>query len=365
MKAIYNARIFDGQQIRDGMAVTFREGRIVDLLPETGIPPGVEKVDLQGKYMAPALIDLQIYGAGDRLFSQKTDADTLAATYGYCLAGGATQFMITLATNTMEVFHKGIQAVRDYWHQGGRGLMGLHLEGPYINPEKRGAHLRELVKTATVAEIRELLDLGKGVIKIMTLAPECCSPECITLLQENGVLVSAGHSNATYAEASRAFAAGINVCTHLFNAMSPLQHRSPGLVGAILDHPAVMSSIVPDGIHVDYAAARIAKRLLQDRLFIITDAVARNSEGIYRHELRGDRYTLPDGTLSGSALTMLQGVRNCVEHLQVPLEEALRMASLYPARAMGKAFERGKILPGYLAELIAFDENFQSLEIIA
>ena len=199
---------------------------------------------------------------------------------------------------------------------------------------------------------------------MMTLAPEQCDDAIIKLLQDNGVIVSAGHSNATYEQATTAFDKGIPVATHLFNAMSPLQHRAPGLVGAIYNHPKVMSSIVPDGIHVDFAAVRISKKIMQERLFIITDAVAETTSGEYQHIFKGDRFTLPDGTLSGSALTMMKGTRNCVEHAGIDLEEALRMASLYPAKVIGKSNKLGRIKKGYNAEMVVFDKQFNVLDVI-
>jgi N-acetylglucosamine-6-phosphate deacetylase len=173
-----------------------------------------------------------------------------------------------------------------------------------------------------------------------------------------GILVSAGHSNAMYKQAARAFSIGIPVATHLFNAMSAFQSREPGMVGAIYDNESVMSSIVCDGIHVDYAAIRISKRLMNDRLFFITDAVAETTTGEYVHLFKGDRYALPDGTLSGSALSMMQCVKNAVQFVGISLEEALRMASTYPARLISKDYKLGRIESGYKASFVLFDENF-------
>jgi N-acetylglucosamine-6-phosphate deacetylase len=155
-----------------------------------------------------------------------------------------------------------------------------------------------------------------------------------------------------------AFNKGIPAATHLFNAMSPLQHREPGMVGAIMNHPFVLSSIVCDGIHVDYAAVHIAKKVLQQRLFFITDAVAETTSGEYQHLFRNDRYALPNGTLSGSALTMLQCVKNAVAHAGISLEEALRMASTYPAQLIADK-KLGKIEKGYRADFVVFDNMLE------
>jgi N-acetylglucosamine-6-phosphate deacetylase len=263
--------------------------------------------------------------------------------------------MITMATNTIEKFLQGFEAVRAYWQEGGKGLLGLHLEGPCINPTKRGAHLANCIKAPSKEEVTLLLKKGEGVFKMMTLAPEQCDDAIIELLQQHNILISAGHTNATYQQAMTAFNKGIPAATHLFNAMSPLQHRECGMVGAIMNHPLVMSSIVCDGVHVDYAAVPIAKQVLQQRLFFITDAVAETTSGEYQHLLRGNRYALPDGTLSGSALTMLQCVKNAVTHVGISLEEALRMASAYPAKLVTDK-KLGKLEKGYQASFVVFDD---------
>jgi N-acetylglucosamine-6-phosphate deacetylase len=351
--------------LRSHKAVLVDEGRIIAIIAEEDIPSHARKTDLKGNWLAPAFIDLQLYGGNGKLFSHELSTASLQATYDYCLSGGCTQFLITLATNSIEVFIKGIEAAKTYQQQGGKGLLGVHLEGPYINPLKKGAHIEQYIKRPTVDEVIQLLAFGEGVFKMMTLAPEQCDAAIIKLLQDNGVIVSAGHSNASYDEATKAFNAGIPAATHLFNAMSPLQHRAPGLVGAIYDHPSVMSSIVADGIHVDFSVLRISKQIMKDRLFLITDAVTPTPGGGYPHVFAGDRYTLPDGTLSGSALTMMKAVKNCVEKARIKLDEALRMASLYPAALAGISNEMGKIERGYKAEMVVFDATLEMINVIA
>ena len=358
MKAYTNVNIFNGTAFLTHKAVITDKQVITGLVDAHAIPAGYETVDLHGHILAPGFIDIQIYGGNGKLFSAEPSVAAIQACYEYCLSGGATQFYITLATNTMEVFYKGIDAIRAYWQQGGKGMPGLHLEGPYLNPLKKGAHIEKYIKRPAVEEVQQLLAYGKDVIKIMTIAPEQCDDDVIGLLQQSGVVVSAGHSNADYTQATAAFDKGIPVATHLFNAMSPLQHRAPGLVGAIYDHPKVMSSLVPDGIHVDFAALRISKKIMQQRLFIITDAVTATNGGDYPHEFKTDRYTMPDGTLSGSALTMMRGVKNLVTAAGIELGEALRMASLYPAQVMGRDNVYGKIEKGYAADFVVFDQDF-------
>ncbi len=356
--------IFTGQTIETGKAVLVKDGKIVDIVNNTAIPAGYRQKELPGYMLAPAFIDLQIYGGNGRLFSADLTTDTLEAVYEYCLQGGCTQFMITLATNSIEKFLQSMEVARSYQSGGGKGLLGVHLEGPYINPSKKGAHIEKFIKKPTVQEIQRLLEKGKGIFKMMTLAPEQCDRACIELLLQNNIIVSAGHSNARYGEAIDGFYQGIPAATHLFNAMSPLQSREPGLVGAIYDNPDVRSSIVCDGIHVDFASVRISKKVMGDRLFFITDAVAEVQYGEYIHVFKGDRYTLPDGTLSGSALTMLQAVKNGVEKAGIPLPEALRMASMYPANLARLEAKRGCIRPGAHADLILLDDQLNLLQVI-
>lgn len=363
-KAFYNGLVYTGNSVLNGKAVLVSNGIIRDIVEDSAIPPSYTRHDLHGMSLAPSLIDLQLYGGNGLLFSHELSVAALQATYEYCRAGGAAHFMITMATNTLEKFERGIDIVRLYQEQGGKGLLGLHLEGPYINPIKRGAHLENCIKRPTLSEVQGLLDRGEGIVKMMTLAPECCNPEVIDLLLKKGILVSAGHSNATYRQAMEAFDRGIPAATHLFNAMSAFQSREPGMVGAIYDHPGVVSSLVCDGVHVDFAAVRISKRIMQERLFFITDAVTPTAAGEYQHVFKGDRYTLPDGTLSGSSLTMMQCVKNAVQHVGIPLDEALRMASSYPARLLPWQPGQGMIEKNYAASFVVFDEALNVVEMI-
>ncbi len=190
---------------------------------------------------------------------------------------------------------------------------------------------------------------------MITLAPEVCSREVIELIKSYGIIISAGHSGATYEQAMQSFDEGlITTVTHLYNAMSPLQHRAPGLVGAVFNHPTIMSSIIPDGYHVDFAAIKIAKKMMGERLFVITDAVTETNEGFYPHQMAGDKYE-SNNILSGSALTMKKAVQNLVEFCDIALDEALRMCSLYPAQVLGLDNELGKIEVGYKADFIEWN----------
>lgn len=359
MLAFYNGSVFTGNSIINGQAVLIDDDLIVDIIPAIEISSTAEQYDLKGAYLVPAFIDLQLYGGNGKLFSQELSAEALLATDAYCVSGGCTRFLMTMATNTIEKFLKGIEVVKAFAKENKSGLLGLHMEGPYINSAKRGAHIEACVRQPTVDEIKLLLDQSEGVLKMMTLAPEQCSDEVIQLLLDNHVLVSAGHSNATYRQAINAFNKGITTVTHLFNAMSALQSREPGLVGAVYDHATVHSSIVCDGVHTDFAAVRISKKIMKERLFLITDAVAQTSAGEYQHVFQQDRYTLPDGTLSGSSLTMIKAVNNCVDKVGMSFEESLRMASLYPATVAKLDQQFGKLEKGTKADLVVLSIDRQ------
>jgi N-acetylglucosamine-6-phosphate deacetylase len=361
--ALTNATIYTGKEILSGSAILINDGVIVGFAYDADIPDDYELRDLQGTNIAPAFIDLQIYGGNGHLFSADPSFEAIDATYQYCLKGGASKFLITAATNSPEVFSKSISVVKQYLSEGGKGMPGLHLEGPWINPEKRGAHILEYIHKPTLDEAKKLIDEAEGVVKMITLAPEMVDDEIVDYIRSNGIIVAAGHSNATFRQAMKGFQK-ISFATHLFNAMSQFQSREPGMVGAIYDHPSVCCSLVADGIHVDFNAIRISKRILGERIWLITDAVSATSTGPYQHVFKNDRYTLPNGTLSGSALTMMKAVKNCVEHIGIEIEEALRMGSLYPAKVLGIDHKTGLIERNYEASFVVFDNEMNVIDVI-
>ena len=364
LTGVYTASsIFTGNEWLTEHAVITAGNSIADIVPVSSLPASQKIQEFEDCFLAPAFIDLQIYGAYDRLLAVYPEPASLALLNEYCNKGGAAYCMPTVATNTPEILHACIDAVRAYWSQGGEGVLGLHLEGPWINTKKRGAHIESLIHSPTIGEARELLEYGNGVIKMITLAPEVCSREVIGLALSYGIIVSAGHSNATYAEAMSGFENGITAVTHLYNAMSPLQHREPGLAGAAMDDTAVMASIIPDGHHVDYAAVRIAKQVMKERLFIITDAVTAADQGSYRHQLAGDKYET-GGILSGSSLTMARALQNMVNYAGTPVGEALRMCSVYPAKVIRKENEIGRIAKGCRAQILVMNNKLEPVQLI-
>jgi N-acetylglucosamine-6-phosphate deacetylase len=353
-------KLFTGNEWLYNHDIVVEGGIIKSVLPSTKRTLVTDDTDT---FLAPAFVDFQVYGAAQKLFAEYPAPDILQTMQEVFSKEGTCLFQPTLATNTMDVFRKGIDAVRDYWNAGGKGVHGLHLEGPWIHPDKRGAHIKELIHPPTPAEVKELLEYGKGVVKTITIAPEVCSDEVIALLSSYKIVLSAGHSNATCTQATEGFGKGISTVTHLYNAMSPLHHREPGVVGAAFNSTDATASIIPDGHHVNFTAVAVAKKLMGDRLFAITDAVTETTTGPYRHHLVDGKYEC-NGTLSGSALTMHKCFINLVDKVEIEVEEALRMCSLYPARALGVEYQYGKIAPGFAAQFVVLNKQLDLADVI-
>jgi N-acetylglucosamine-6-phosphate deacetylase len=360
--AFHNLQLISGGIIAIGKAVLISGSQIIDVIEENAIPADAKKIDLDGAYLAPGLIDLQIYGSGGKLFAGTPEVEALERMETDLLNQGTTGFFATIGTNTNVIVEQGIAAAKKYRTYCKGTFLGIHLEGPYLNPAKKGAHPAKYIKKGTLAEVKGWIEQADGVIKMMTIAPELQDQDVIDCLHQNGVILSSGHSNATYAEGKAFLNKPIPAVTHLYNAMPQMHHREPGYIPAIFEEKPY-TSVVADGIHVDFAMIRLAKRELGDKLFLITDAVTSTSVGTYQHQFTGDRYVMPDGTLSGSCLTMLQAVANCVTHVGIELAEAINMASLYPAQ-LAKLPKKGKVEKGFDADMIIFDADYKHLATI-
>jgi N-acetylglucosamine-6-phosphate deacetylase len=353
--ALHNLQLISDGVSAPGKAILISKGKITDVIVDNTIPQDAEKIDLEGAFVAPGLIDLQIYGLGGKLFAGTPEEAALEQMENDMLNQGTVGFFATIGTNTNEIVEKGIESAKSYRSRSKGNCWGLHLEGPYLNPIKKGAHPEKYIKKATLAEVQRWIEMADGVIKMMTIAPELQDQEVIDYLNDHGVILSSGHSNATYQQGKSFLNNPIKAVTHLYNAMPQMHHREPGYIPAIFEERPY-TSVVADGIHVDFAMIRLAKRELGDKLFLITDAVTATNEGAYQHKFTGDRYVMPDGTLSGSCLTMLKAVENCVNHVGIGLAEAINMASLYPAQLAG--VNKGKIAVGYDADLVVFDDTY-------
>jgi N-acetylglucosamine-6-phosphate deacetylase len=355
--ALINATIFTGEETLENKCILIQDGLIFSVTDQSEIPSDYQISDLRGLSIAPGLIDLQIYGSGGKLFGALPDEEGLEQMENDLLAQGTTGFFATAATNSDEVVIKAIDAARNYRKKAKGNFLGLHLEGPYLNAKRKGAHPENYIKKGNLAEIKSWVERAEGELKMMTIAPELQDQELIDYLHSNNIIISAGHSNASYDEALTFLNNPVQAATHLFNAMPPIHHREPGLIPAIFKLKPY-TSIVADGVHVSFPMIELAKRELGEKLFLITDAVTASNDGAYQHIFTGDRYTMPDGTLSGSCLTMLKAIKNCIEKVNIPLDEALRMGSTYPAQLM-KDNTRGLLKAGYKADIIVFNKDLK------
>lgn len=363
MYALTNSIIYNGISTEFGKTVLIEDSHIKAIVSPHEIPTDCPTHDLRGMNLAPGFLDLQIYGGGGSLFNTDISEETIRKTVEAQRKTGTTGLQITLSSMSFEAMMQSIEVAKAYQHNSGKGLLGLHLEGPYFSMEKRGAHVAKYIRKATTHELEQIIEASEGLLTYMTLAPEQQDEDCLDLLLNSHIKLSLGHSSATYKQAKAAFAKGFKRVTHLFNAMTAFQSREPGIVGATYDSEA-WASIIADGIHCDFASVRISKQLMQERLFLITDAVTEDTRGDYRFHFNQDRFTDDNGILSGSALTMIKAIQNCVEQVGIPLEEALRMATLYPARVIDQAHTLGRIAPNYVADLVIFNQNFEVKGII-
>ena len=363
--ALRGARIFTGERFLDHHALLLDGGRIVDLVPMAALPSDVRAEDLGGGTLAPGFIDAQVNGGGGVLFNDSRTAAGAAAVAAAHAAFGTTGCLPTFITDQPERRREAVAAVREAIAAGAPGVLGIHLEGPFLALARKGAHDPALIRSMADRDVDDLLDTGIATV-LVTLAAENASPAQIRRLAAGGVVVSIGHSEAPYGVAMAAAAAGATCVTHLFNAMSQLGHRAPGVVGAALDHGGFWGGIIADGHHVDAAALRIALRSKQGpgRLFLVSDAMppagaTRDAFTLSGRTVtrRAGRLTFDDGTLAGADLTMDAALRFTVEHLGQPLAEALRMASLYPAQMLRLEGERGRLAPGFVADLVLLGED--------
>lgn len=355
MLAIQNSKFYAGGELRADAVVLISGDKIVDVI--TGpIPDGYTIYDAEGALLSPGFTDLQIYGSGGNLFSAYPSVETLAQMDADLAAKGTTAFLACVATNSPEVVNAAIAAAKAYFPQA-KGFLGLHLEGPYLNPKRLGAHVAEFVHPATLPEVQEIIENAEGVVKMMTIAHELQDPEVISYLIEKGIVLSLGHSDASFDEANAAYEAGFTTTTHLFNAMPSIHHRNPNLPSAVLLHPTAKASIIADGQHVDFNVVKMAHRLMKGRLFLITDAVSACAIGPYLHELRGTKFTTAEGIISGSNITMSEAVSNCVNYCGIAAEDALAMATEIPASLMGIADDHGSVAKDQLANLVLLNAD--------
>lgn len=365
-QTLINATVHTGDEIIDNGVIIIENGKILSVQKE--IPNDIAKIDLKGKHISAGFIDIQINGGEKHYFSQFPTEESIQDIHDSSLKYGTTHSLPCLISSSKETILQGIEAVQNYKSKYNNGVLGMHLEGPFLNPSKRGAHSINQVRKPTNSELEEIIRYGKEVIKVITIAPECFTNEQLDMLLESGIVISAGHSTMTYKEAQYYFSKGIHLVTHLFNAMTQFGHREPGLVGATFENEAVYAPIILDGAHCDYAAARLAYKLKKDKFFLISDAAflgrkvksfkwenfdAHLDNGFYRNE---------EGNLAGASISMQEAVQNAYNHLNVSADEAIKMATTRVASAINMENKIGKIKAGFPASFVQFNDDLSVIE---
>ena len=367
---LHNARVLTDEGLQEGLGVLLDDARIAAVAPLPELETArAERHDLHGAYLAPGFIDTQVNGGGDVLFNDAPGVETIARMAQAHRRFGTTGLLPTLISTDSETMHAAIAAVDAAIAQGVPGVLGIHLEGPFLASARKGVHDPAQFRSPTDDQLDLVCSL-RGGRTMLTLAPECVPPETIRELTSRGVLVSAGHTAAGYAQTRAALDAGLRGFTHLFNAMTPMQSREPGVVGAALEDAESWCGLIVDGFHVHPATLRVALAARpRFKWMLVTDAmppVGGNASSFLldgrRIECRDGRCSTSDGTLAGSALDMAAAVRNTVGLLGVALEEALRMASSYPAAFLGLDRELGRIAAGWRADLVALDADLRVRE---
>ncbi len=352
-------RLFTGEEWRENAYVSVHDGVIISV--SEAPPKTCTLLHLPADHLlVPGFIDAQVNGGGGVLFNDTPDIPTLKRIAAAHRRFGTTAFLPTLISDTREKMRAALQTARKAIDTGIPGIVGVHLEGPFLSPTKHGAHAADVITALTEADVAWLAQPFPGTL-LLTLAPEeVRDPGFLTALRAAGVVLAAGHSAASYEQAMTGFDSGMSGVTHLFNAMTPLSARAPGLIGALLDHPDTWAGIIADGVHVHPANLRLALRLLgPKRLLLVTDAMPPVGSTLSRFTLGGQHVEVRDGVcvnesggLAGSALDMASAVRTMVSQVGASLPDALRMASTTPAERL-HLHDRGRIAPGFRADMVA------------
>ncbi|GAB3512174.1 N-acetylglucosamine-6-phosphate deacetylase [Pseudoxanthomonas daejeonensis] len=368
LRALVNAKILVGEGFSDDLAVLLDDaGGIAALVPAGQARVQASEVhDLEGGWLLPGFIDAQVNGGGGVLFNNDTRVEAIAAIGRAHRRFGTTGFLPTLISDDAAVMARAVDATRDAITAGVPGVLGVHLEGPYIAPARKGTHDAAKFRVPDAVEATMATSLDNGVT-LITLAPEQVPLDTIRMMVARGAIVVAGHTAATYEQTRAGLDAGLRGFTHLYNAMTPLQGREPGAVGAALEDRDSWCGVIVDGVHVHPASLRVALAAKPPgKIFLVTDAMPMVGSDDPAFALYGEVITAVDGVvrnaagaLAGSALDMATAVRNCVQLLGLPLDEAARMAATYPAEFLGLGRRHGRIAPGFQADLVLLDDALQ------
>ena len=365
--ALVNGRVLTDDGLRSGLAVMVEDAHVAAVVRDDD--PCLRDAgthDLLGHTLLPGFIDAQVNGGGGVLFNNTPTVEAIRSIGAAHRRFGTTGFLPTLISDDVEIMRTAIAAVREAIAQGVPGVLGIHLEGPYLAPARKGTHDAGKFRVPDADEIALATSLDNGVT-LITLAPEQVGVDVIAAFVARGAVVAAGHTAGSYAQLRAGLDAGVRGFTHLYNAMSPLESREPGAVGAALEDRDAWCGLIVDGVHVHPASLRVALAAKpRGKAFLVTDAMPPVGADSPDYVLYGETITARDGVvrnaagaLAGSALDMATAVRNCVELLGLPLDEAVRMATTYPAEFLGLGDRFGRIAPGYRADLVALDEALQ------
>lgn len=364
MYALINCTIYTTQAVLTDHAVIIEGNLIKEIILANQLNSRIKKIDLNGKNLSPGFIDLQLNGCGGVMLNGAATQQTLETMQTTNLQSGTTSYLPTFITDTDISMKQIIKVVGNYMHKTANEVLGLHLEGPYLSVEKKGIHRSELIRKPN-NEMLELICKNSDIISMLTLAPENAPAKVIKQLSDNNIVVSLGHTNATYAQAKVAIDNGASCATHLFNAMTSITGREAGVVGAIYDNE-LYAGVIVDGLHVAYENIRISKKMLPEKLFLVTDATAAAGADIDSFNFVGTTVYYKDGkcfgedgTLGGSAITMIESIEKMVKQVGIVLSEAIRMATLYPAKAISVDNKLGSIEGGKVANLAVFSNDYK------
>ena len=363
--ALTNAVIYTGEKVLYEHAVVIENGLIQAVILEKDLAKDIPTVDLNGANLSAGFIDLQLNGCGGVMFNEEISVNTLEIMQATNLKSGTTSYLPTFITSPDEGMKQAVAVMREYLSKHQNQALGLHLEGPYLSVAKKGVHRPEYIREIS-PEMLDFLFQNGDVITKLTVAAENPTAEYISRFIQSGIIVSIGHSNATYEQAKQRFAEGASFATHLHNAMSPISSgREMGVVGAVLDSD-VYTGIICDGLHVHWGNIRLAKKAKGDKLVVVTDATAAAGADISEFIFVGKKVTVKEGkcydefgALGGASVTMIESIQNLIHHTDLSLDEILRMCTLYPAKAIGVDDKLGSIAVGKVANLAIFDQQFK------
>lgn len=363
--ALTNAVIYTGEKVLYEHAVVIENGLIQAVILAKDLAKEIPTVDLNGANLSAGFIDLQLNGCGGVMFNEEISVNTLEIMQATNLKSGTTSYLPTFITSPDEGMKQAVAVMREYLSKHQNQALGLHLEGPYLSVAKKGVHRPEYIREIS-PEMLDFLCQNGDVITKLTVAAENPTAEYISRFIQAGIIVSIGHSNATYEQAKQRFAEGASFATHLHNAMSPISSgREMGVVGAVLDSD-VYTGIICDGLHVHWGNIRLAKKAKGDKLVVVTDATAAAGADISEFIFVGKKVTVKEGkcydefgALGGASVTMIESIQNLIHHTDLSLDEILRMCTLYPAKAIAVDDKLGSIAVGKVANLAIFDQQFK------